>query len=169
MGLVASLRQWVFPREFRIGSPVWPGDLAGALQAARAEIEILSSKEAPQGGEQERLMADIATRLWRMRRRMVSPDSDQPLEAMRPAFRDLQSMWDLLAQAGVEIVDHTGLQYRSGMALKVLAFQPAAGLPRETVIETIRPTILIKSHHVQMGEVVVGTPPTAQHTEEVLA
>jgi hypothetical protein len=79
---------------------------------------------------------------------------------MRRAYRHLESTWDALAQAGVQIRDHTGEPVPEGgiYALKTIAFQPTPGLSRETAIETIKPTIYYKDQMIQMGEVIIGTP-----------
>ncbi len=106
----------------------------------------------------QRTLADLATSVWRLRQRFVVPGSEQPREEFRRPFRDVQALWDTLAQAGVEILDHTGSAYDAGQSLKVLAFQPTPGLDRERVVETVKPTIYLASQWIQMGEVIVGQP-----------
>ncbi len=96
---------------------------------------------------------------------MIEPETGKPLEEMKRAFRHLQATWDILADAGIEIQDHTGVLFDSGMSIKVLAFQPMADIDRETVIETIRPTVYFRSQRIQMGEVIVGRPPKPDASE----
>jgi len=42
------------------------------------------------------------------------------------------------------------------MALRVIAFQPTAGITREIITETIKPTIYRNDTIVQIGEVIVA-------------
>src|ERR1700677_3996343 len=93
---------------------------------------------APEPGlpkEWLKTLAHVATALWRLRRRLVDPQTGQPREEMRRPYRDLESAWDALEQAGVHIRDHTGDVYDPGYSLVCLAFQPTQGLTREQVIE----------------------------------
>jgi hypothetical protein len=113
-----------------------------------------------------RTLADLATSMWRLRNRMQeSPD------APRSAARHAETAWDTLAQAGVEVQDHLHEPFDPGLSLVVLAFQPTAGLRRDQVIETIRPSVYLHDRVIQTGEVIVGTPdppaePPAPHAEE---
>jgi hypothetical protein len=106
----------------------------------------------------ERLIADLATGLWRLKKRFLEPGTDRPREELRRAYRDVEALWDTLTQAGVEVIDPTGKPYDPAESLNVLAFQPTPGLNQEKVIETVRPTVYLRSHWLQMAEVIVGTP-----------
>jgi hypothetical protein len=108
-----------------------------------------------------RLLADVSTGLWRLRRRLIDSGTGQPREEMRRAYRDLQFTWDALLQAGVEILDHTGEPFDAGLSLSVLAYQPTEGIQREQVIETVKPTVYWNKQWIQMGEVIVGMPELA--------
>jgi hypothetical protein len=92
---------------------------------------------------------------------MRQPGTDRPLDEMRRAYRHLESTWDALAQAGVEIIDHTGAPFDAGLAIKVLAYQPMPDLTRERVLETLKPSVYFKGERLQMGEVIVATPETS--------
>jgi len=158
------MRQWIYPKEFRIAAPEWPPDLADSLERLAASFSETThpGEQLPPEGIHGRTLADLGTGLWRLRQRMVEPGTDRPLEGMQRAFRHLESAWDALTQAGVKIRDHTGEPVPDvGMyGLKVVAFQPTPGIGRRKVIETIRPTISYRDQVVQVGEVIVGTPET---------
>jgi hypothetical protein len=115
-------------------------------------------KAHQQAGEWERLVAELATGVWRLRKRFLEPGTDRPREELRRAYRDVEALWDTLTQAGVEVIDPLGKPYDPGESLTVLAFQPTPGLAAERVIETVRPTVYLRARWVQMGEVIVGTP-----------
>lgn len=154
MGMMDDLSQRRFPEPFRIGPAPWPPELQAAL-------ERLARPAGPEGAGEAALLdllKKLATELFRARKRMLKPGSSEPLEEMKRPWRHVEAMWDLLHQAEFEVQDHDGSRFEAGLELSVIAYQPTAGLQRETVIETIRPSIYHKGQLVQRGEVVVGKP-----------
>jgi hypothetical protein len=173
--MVQKIRQFLFPREFRIDRSAYPkevrGLMTGAIQHFLKNWPPPAAPVAPvpavpkQDNQRLLFLADVATGLWRMRRNMVPAGSPRlmearPIEEMRKPFRWLVSVWDALKENGIEIQDHTGDLYDSGQLLKAPAFEPVPGLKEETVIDTIKPSIYLDGKMIQMGEVVVGTPET---------
>jgi hypothetical protein len=106
----------------------------------------------------QQLLADLATGLWRVRRRVHAGLGGADPSELRRLRRDLDALADRLTEAGVEITDHTGEPYEPGKSLRVLAFQPTAAVQRETISETLKPTIYHQGQWLQMGEVIVSTP-----------
>jgi hypothetical protein len=104
------------------------------------------------------LLAQLGTSLWRMRQKMLCPSTNQPREELGSVWSHFEAAWGTLTDAGFQIQDHTGEPFDSGRDLKTLAFEPTANLTRETVIETIRPSIFFRDQRIQLGEVIVGTP-----------
>lgn len=157
--LLRNVRQWRYPREFRIAAPAWDEEIQPQLQRL---IDALSTPVPPPVVFDEesyaRVLADIATELWRLRDKMRQPGTDQPLAEMRRAYRSFESAWDALMEAGVTIEEHTNSLFVAGLSLRVLAFQPTPGIARETVIQTLRPSVYYKQQLIQAGEVIVGTP-----------
>ncbi|MBF0402801.1 hypothetical protein [Candidatus Magnetominusculus xianensis] len=121
-------------------------------------MEGLSSDTEEMPKEQMRFFADCSTRLWRLRQKMLQPGTDKPYAEMQKAYRHFESVWDTLAQFGIEIQDHTDMPYSGGLSLEVIDFQVVDGINEEKVIETIKPTIYYKSKSIQMGVVIVGKP-----------
>lgn len=154
--ILTTARQLFFPREFRIRAPVWPKDWLETLEKL-ASVPIQHPTNTDDS-ERIKFLADLATGVWRLKQKMIEPGTERPREQFRREYRHLESVWDLLVQAGLQIQDHTGKPFDSGQALRVLAFQPTPGIKRERVQETIKPTIYFKGRHVQMGEVIVETP-----------
>jgi hypothetical protein len=116
-------------------------------------------------------VAELATGLWRLRRRLSNladdsgpgQGSDDARDRSRTTDtrrlqRQLDSVWDTLAAAGVEVQEHDHFRYDSGLDLRVLEFQETDGLTDETVLETLRPCVYLHGRRVQTGEVVVGIP-----------
>lgn len=157
---VAAIRQRRFPPEFRIAGRDAALELRATIEEIRSlATQVPSSDAAPTDVRlDDRVVARLATGLWRARRRMCRPGSGEPLPEMRQPHRHVQSAWDELEEAGVLVQDHDGDAFASGLALQVVAFQPEPGLTEERVIETVRPSIYRKGRVIQMGEVIVGTP-----------
>ena len=159
INVLRSIRQWRYPREFRIATPVWSYELLPALEQLSAALSArVASSSTLDETTYSRMLADVATGLWRLRQKMLQPGTDQPLEEMRRVYRSFASAWDALMEAGITIQDHTDTPFNAGLRLRVLAYQPTPGIARETVIETLRPTIYYKQQLLQAGEVIVGTP-----------
>jgi hypothetical protein len=169
--IAAAIRQVKQPKEFRI--PVINHELAieenkNNLQLIYEVIESINNKQirgrAPQRQESDsefeifRLLAEVATGVWRSRQRMLTPGSQEPREEMRRAFRPLQATLDSLQQAGIQIVDRTNQRYFTGLAERVIATETSPGLVFETIIETIKPSIYYNGQLIQQGEVVIGIP-----------
>lgn len=123
------------------------------------EHKVISESEVK---NLQKLIADIATGVWRMRNKFLMVNvTDLPNE-IKKAYRHLDSIWDTLTIAKVEIRDHTNEKYVPGMALKVIAFQPTSCVLTETIRETIKPSVFYKDTLIQAGEVIVATPDTAE-------
>jgi hypothetical protein len=162
--LIESIKQFVlYSKEFRIAAPKWSDysdtiameDIVNIKQYVLPIANRLDTKDKDDK-ESARLMSELSTAAWRIRKRL-GKDSDSTQEN-RYIARNLESIFDAFKEAGVEIVDHTGEQYDSGMALKVLAFQPTPVIITEQIIETIKPTVYHNNRKLQIGEVIVGTP-----------
>lgn len=153
---VADLRQLRFPRHFRIRRPQL--SLGQTLILAPADTaRVKESAESPGANRQAKFIAEIATELWRLQTKMTRPNGE-PKDEMRKTYRHVESALDVLAEAGVEIQNHTGQPYRTGLAVETLAFQPTADVARETIIETLRPSVYMDNKQIQRGQVIVGTP-----------
>jgi hypothetical protein len=167
----ADRRQLRFPPALRIAAPTY-GEVGSlriehALRAFDAATRALRERvvvphEARLDDEQRRLVVEAGTSLWRLKHKLLPHGAQQPSEELRPAARHFQSTWDAFARAGVEIVDHTGQHPPTGgvWSVRVLAYQPTAGIGRDTVIDTLRPSILMRGQVLQNGEVIVGQPET---------
>jgi len=135
-----------------------PPNLQAISQQKKAVCEVLDCELPKMIG----LLADIATCLWRMRDKFKKINIDDLPDEITKANRHLESIWDTLKSAKVEIRGHTNEKYVPGMALKVIAFQPTSSVQTEKIAETIKPSVFYKDILIQVGEVVVATPDTAE-------
>ena len=108
-------------------------------------------------------LASLATQVWRTRNRIIDPATGEPREEMRRIHRHIEGAFESFAEMGLIINDWLKQPYDSGLPVKVLTFQPASDVQRDTVLEATRPTVIWKDRLLQMGEVIVGIP---QSTEE---
>lgn len=134
------------------------------IRDAQRRREHASKAEAPPsitGIEEQWLKtaANIATNAWRAKVKMVDADTNEPTEPMKRVYRHVEAIFEALKQMGVEHIDPIGRHYDSGMALKVVTFEPTPGLSKEEIKETIKPSVTWQGRLIQMGEVIVGTPP----------
>jgi hypothetical protein len=103
-------------------------------------------------------LASIATNAWRAQNKMVDSDTGEAKEEMKRVYRHIEAIFESLSQIGVETIDPVGRVYDSGMALKVVTFEPTPGLSSEEIKETIKPSVAWQGRLIQIGEVIVGTP-----------
>lgn len=158
-GLLAGLRQFLYRKPFRIPPPALPAEFLAALETeAKAQEQRLWRAPGADASGFYRLIADVATGLWRIRKKVLPDGAGEPPEGMRSVYRHVEAVWDALTAAKVEIRDHTNERYVTGMALKVIAFQPVPSVQVETILETIKPSVFHQDRLIQRGEVIVATP-----------
>lgn len=160
-GLLDSVRQMWFPSAFWIPRPESQASLldeAERILLDHARVGTPPASGPEKGHVEEQFLARVATGLWRLRQRMVDPSSGQPRDEMRRTYRHLESLWDALAEFGVAIQDHGGEAFDAGMALIVLSYERDLAVSRETVKETVKPTVYLRDRCIQRGEVIVGSP-----------
>jgi hypothetical protein len=166
-GFRAWLRQFCHPKAFRIDSQRRPKRMKGSLEQA----QVGNGKNIPESTTRGRdeahksidsdtysLISDLATGIWRIKRRIDRESRDQDSDEWRGIYRHMEATCDLLEKHRIEVKDDIGHKYVVGMAAQVLAFQPSADVDQETIIETVRPSVYYKDILIQRGEVIVATP-----------
>ncbi len=103
-------------------------------------------------------IANIVTNLWRAKSKMVDAKTGEPTEEMRRIHRHVEGALEAFTVLGLRISDMVNQPYDAGLPVKVLTFQPTAGLTRDTILEVVRPTVIWQDTLLQMGEIVVGIP-----------
>lgn len=126
-----------------------PPSPAPATAPAAAAPEVAPSSEFGPA------FAELATHVWRARNRLGSA----PPEVARRSLRHLEAAIETLRQLEVTSKDWLNEPYDPGLPLKVISFQPTAGLVRDTIIEVVRPAVFWQNRLMQSGEVVVGRSP----------
>lgn len=158
----AGLRQRRQHRAFRIAEPRWDDvarlrERADELNAALAEAVRLA-EEKDEGTE----LGKVATNLWLARKRFLRT-GDLSVAEDRQINRYLEATEKALAETGVTIESHDGMEYDSGYGLEAIAFVPDPKVRVETVQETVRPSIYLHGKAIQLASVIVSCPVEAEH------
>lgn len=154
--LSGTLGQLRYPPEFRVPRPL----LAPAQVSWAAGVLAGIDAEPPPGsaGTSVEALLGVVAGVWRAGRRLDRGDVLSPAD-VRQVRRQVQVIRQALADDGLEIQDHDGLPFDSGMSLVVLFFEEVPGLTEEVVRETVQPSVYLRGERVQMGQVIVGRPP----------
>lgn len=107
-------------------------------------------------------VAEVATNMWRVLKRFSENGDGEAPKGQRMAMRNLGAMSEKLAEAGVRVQDHDGLAWDPGLSLEVIAYEPRPNVDRETVVETVRPSVYRGKPCIQRGQVIVGVPEKGQ-------
>lgn len=102
----------------------------------------------------EPLVARLANETWRLRRRLERIDGEADETVLRPLLDSLSRLEDVFAEYQVQTVEHEGQSYDAGLQVEVLHAREGDGAA--VILETIRPTVLLKGRVLQQGQVVVG-------------
>ena len=165
--ILNEIRQWCYPPEFRIPSDAVGDDddkINDLIQSLSQTLKVFANPEFQTrlrnqtAIDDEPFIADLATRLWRIRQNLKRPDSEEPIEEIERGYRHLERLFSNLEQLEIRVVDKTGDAYDPGMALKVVSSEPMEGIGREIIKETIEPAIYKGDRLIQTSQVVVGIP-----------
>lgn len=149
-----TMRQWRYPPEFRIKAPAMSPEVLAVLQ--RLEELIRSEFTYQEDDALLNFVAELATGLWRLRRRLQNAPEDH--DDWRRAKRICQALWDAMEEKGIVVHDHTGENYDPGMSVEVLTFREDKTLTRDQIVETIKPSVFLRGRLIQWSVVIVGTP-----------
>ena len=129
--------------------------LKAAATASPATEEATVAPQALDGP-----LAALATNIWRAQAKMIDPKTGEPREETRRLYRHIEGALEAFAAMGVRLSDWVGQPYDAGLPLKVISFQPITDVTRDTVVEAVRPAVFWQDRLLQVGEVIVGIPPT---------
>jgi len=157
------LFDWLVWPEFRIPNPPLPAEtarrLADFLTANQIDpkpdaVTIIPPPPPVLSPEICRLFTDTAVFLWRMQQRAAKPDGGLD----RKTALQIERLAGILKQAGVETIDLTGQEYKTGWDVRVSAFQPSATVRVPTVRETQLPSVFFGSEMLQRADIIVDEP-----------
>jgi hypothetical protein len=147
-----------------------------APPAAEEEIDLTTVEDIPSGStppplpheamapfavtslrDDARFWSELGTRLWRAERQLRRMNEGEKTDGLDRLTRRFEEVFETLHQNNIEIHDHTGEKYDSGLTLKVLQYEPQEGITSEVILETVKPSVRLHGVLVP-GEVIVATP-----------
>ncbi len=142
-----------------LNPPDWPTEMA-ALQRLAAQEVLVGVQEYQT--KSATAFCEIAIHAWRMQRRMTDRVTREIKEEHRAMHRSVAGILEALSIMGFTLRDREGEFYDYGLPDKVVAAEKRAGISREMVVETIRPSILFQDQLVKPGEMVIAVPETTE-------
>lgn len=122
--------------------------------AEKLRATLLRGSAAESQGWAEPLVARLANETWRMRHRLERIDGAARDAALRPLLDSVSRIEDVFAEYEVQTIEHNGQVYDPGLLVEVLHAREGEG--EVIIVETIRPTVLMKGRVLQQGQVVIG-------------
>jgi hypothetical protein len=140
--------------DFRITPPDWPKEMPALQRLAAAEAAVVREFEQKAAST----FCEIAIHAWRMQRRMTDRTTKEVKEEHKAMHRSVAGILEALTNMGFTLRDREGEFYDYGLPEKVVAAEKRAGISREMVVETIRPSIMYGDQLVKPGEIVIAVP-----------
>ena len=166
------------PDNLKLQRPEWPDarelgkDIAEHMQNATLPATREESTTTASIENLTKAMLAIATNAWRIRAKLSDSATREPRkeigkDELRKIHRYVEAMFESFAGIGMEVKDRTGDIFDYGLPEKVIDAQPRVGVSKEMVIETIRPTIYLRHHIAQQGEIIIATPFDASDKKDI--
>lgn len=146
--MVASLRQWFYPKEFRIkgsGLSTKNWDLNEEIN----RLEDIIKEFVDSGQVDTDFIKDIATSVWRLEKRMEHVADHNKVAKVTNA---LNLMKDILNKQKIEIEDYTGKTW--GSPYKESTIEVIGGDPTG-IIRMVEPRIFYDGKILQHGKIVI--------------
>lgn len=104
---------------------------------------------------------DMTIHSWRAERRLKDRATGEVKDEHRLIHRSIVGILDSLAELGFQLKDRENEPYDFGFPEKVVASDKRAGLQREIVAETIRPSVFYNGQLLREGEIIIAVPEEA--------
>lgn len=148
--------------------PPFPSQDSSSASMQQSEVPVIPVEALPSAVlEDTKSLSNVCVRLWRVQRRLQNLHgsrqgaSPEELEWLNRRFVEIM---EALQDMGVEVLENTGEKYDAGLNLRVLDWETRADLSRETILETIKPTLRLRGLLLP-GEVIVGRPEQESSSE----
>lgn len=147
--MIASLRQWFYPKEFRIagsGVSLKNLDLNQEIKSFEDTIQKMVEDSQVDTG----FVKDIATSVWRLEKRMQYIADHSRVSRVATA---LNMMKDILNNQKIQIEDYTGKAW--GPPYDGIPFDEVGGDPTGNIM-MVEPRIFYEGKILQKGKVVIN-------------
>jgi hypothetical protein len=166
-GLLSDINQMRHPKAVRIARRQNARQQLGFSPKSNAALDTEDSQQSVESEQAtERLLAEVATCLWDIERKLKAQTDQEMDKKHRLAYRRAIKALDALHEFGLEVEEFTGKRVPTGAGLK-MHLQPTPGTTIEIVTETISPSIYFREHTIQFGEVFIAVPPSDENANAV--
>lgn len=100
-------------------------------------------------------LIELANEIWRLHKHITKAISLDQHRSIRSSLNRLSSH---LEYYKLEVFDYTGEKYNENMNIQVLSFEESLDVKTPTIIETVRPSIIMKGNLMSHASVIVGIP-----------
>lgn len=146
------------PSDAALADPNAPDATASEVLETTPTMPSIALQSLPQSLQDDvRFLSTLCTRIWRFERQLVRVAESDPSDNHDRLLRRFESIAEALREAHIEISDHDGQSYDSGLNLTVVQWEPREELKREMILETVKPSLRIRQLLIP-GEVIVGQP-----------
>jgi hypothetical protein len=126
--------------------------------------------DTPRAGRYEEELTQLVRKLvqladlhWRLGALVIDTetgDAKDTVESadLRKIARSLNSMDEIFKSVGLTVFDRSGQDFNHGLPETVITEEARAGISRDRVLRTIRPTIMWNHQMVQRGEIDIAVP-----------
>ncbi len=107
----------------------------------------------------------IAGQGWRLKNAVTDSESGElkaelSAQDMRRIANALEAIYQVFEELGIRVIDRCKQDFHAGLPDQVVTEEPRAGISKEQIIRTIRPTIMWHQTMVQRGEIDIAVPIT---------
>jgi len=146
--------------DLSITRPDWLNEMSALQRLAAAEVAGVQEFQNKAAAS----FCDIAIHAWRMQRRMTDRVTKEVKDEHKAMHRSVAGIQESLTAMGFTVRDREGDFYDYGLPEKVVAAEKRAGISREMVVETIRPSVFFGDQLLKPGEIVIAVPEDAAAT-----
>lgn len=160
---INDIRQQQFNENFRISQPAGSNEILKkidpVLELVKNHFNHPKVEQGKEYAELLKIITDLSTNVWRIRQKTIDPTTGEQVEEMRKILRPIEKIFTILEEYGIQVIDRTNQKYITGMYETVIAFEPGEQYTCELIVETVKPTVMLKGKLLQQGEIIVGVPP----------
>jgi len=153
------------PKELDIPKIAHPSAAEMMTPAVR---ELMNSGKAEQKSANDdtalaKALISIAGQAWRLGTAVKDSETNEvktvlSQQEIRKVANIMETINQVIIDLGIKIIDRCNQDFHPGLPDQVVTEEPKAGISKEQIIRTIRPTIMWHQTMVQRGEIDIAVP-----------
>jgi hypothetical protein len=130
--------------------------------------ELMNSGKAEQKSANDdtalaKALISIAGQAWRLGTAVKDSETNEvktvlSQQEIRKVANIMETINQVIIDLGIKIIDRCNQDFHPGLPDQVVTEEPKAGISKEQIIRTIRPTIMWHQTMVQRGEIDIAVP-----------